>query len=89
MSEESGKPKEARLEQIKELDIGQLPKHGLEGKDVVKTQVRSVALTDAVVKDNISKWSPNMLKLYAIMILVTLSKHHPTPPSSTLKTRQD
>lgn len=37
-------------------------------------EVYSVALTDAVAKDNQSMLSRNMVKLYFIMVLVTLSK---------------
>ena len=37
-------------------------------------EVYSVALTDAVAKDNQSMLSRNMVKLYCIMVLVTLSK---------------
>jgi hypothetical protein len=36
-------------------------------------KVISVALTDAVAKDKPSAWSPSMLRLYAIMFLVTIS----------------
>lgn len=37
-------------------------------------EVYSVALTDAVAKDNQSMLSRNMIKLYLIMVLVTLSE---------------
>lgn len=40
---------------------------------VEQVNVLSVALTDALVKDNISPWCPSMLKLYLILLLVTLS----------------
>lgn len=36
--------------------------------------VFSVGLTDSLVKDKHNPWSRSMLKLYGIMVLVTLSK---------------
>ena len=36
-------------------------------------KVISVALTDAIAKDQPSKWSRSMLQLYGIMLLVTIS----------------
>ena len=42
--------------------------------DTKHVKVLSVALTDALVTDNPSLWSASMIKLYAIMLLVTLSK---------------
>lgn len=39
----------------------------------VKTQnVFSVELVDAIAKDNPSAWSPHMIRLYMVMVLVTL-----------------
>lgn len=37
-------------------------------------EVYSVALADAIAKDNQSMLSRNMIKLYVIMVLVTMSK---------------
>ncbi|KAL6412944.1 putative sugar transporter [Ilyonectria robusta] len=40
----------------------------------VKTQnVFSVELVDAIAKDNPSAWSPHMIRLYMVMVLVTLA----------------
>ena len=41
--------------------------------DSKHAKVLSVALTDALAKDNPSLWSASMIKLYGIMLLVTLS----------------
>ena len=43
-------------------------------KDVKNTKVISVALADAVAKDNPPTWSWSMFQLYGIMILVTMSR---------------
>jgi hypothetical protein len=37
-------------------------------------KVQSVALVDAVAKDNHSNWTPSMFKLYGIMAFCVLSK---------------
>ena len=42
--------------------------------DVKRAKVQSVALADAVAKDNHSNWTWSMFKLYGIMVVVTLSK---------------
>ncbi len=41
--------------------------------EVKTTKVKDVAFADAIDKDNPKPWSKSMLKLYAIMALVTLS----------------
>jgi hypothetical protein len=41
--------------------------------EVKTTKVKNVAFADAIAKDNPKPWSKSMLKLYAIMALVTLS----------------
>ena len=87
MSRRGEKIEAAHMEQVKELDIGQRSEHGSEQKEVIKAKVLSVALTDAVAKDNISKWSVNMLKLYGIMLLVTLSTLNHPQTSSRRKLR--
>jgi hypothetical protein len=43
-------------------------------QDAGKTNVISLALTTAVVKDKPATWSTSMIKLYGIMLLCTLSK---------------
>ena len=45
------------------------------------TAVHSVALTNALVKDKHSPWTSSMLKLYGIMVLVTLSEFSVLGPS--------
>lgn len=42
--------------------------------DIKHVKVHSVALADAVAKDNQSKWTWAMFRLYGIMAFVTLSK---------------
>jgi hypothetical protein len=44
-------------------------------------KVQNVAYSDAIAKDNLSPRAPSILKLYAIIALVTLSKqaHNNTP----------
>ena len=42
--------------------------------DTKAAKVISVALTDALAKDQPSKWSWSMIQLYLIMLLVTISK---------------
>ena len=41
--------------------------------DSKAAKVLSVALTDAVAKDQPSRWSRSMIQLYGIMLLVTIS----------------
>ncbi|KAK5190961.1 hypothetical protein LTR99_000097 [Exophiala xenobiotica] len=41
--------------------------------EVKTTKVKNVAFADAIAKDNPKPWSKSMLKLYAIMALVTLN----------------
>jgi hypothetical protein len=52
-----------------EVDV---PQHFGDGK-VETNAVFSVPLADALAKDKPSPWAPHMWKLYAIMIVVTLS----------------
>ena len=49
---------------------------------VEHTAVFSVPLTDALAKDKPSPWAAHMWKLYAIMIVVTLSESYiPSSPA--------
>lgn len=48
-----------------------------------ETTVQSVALADALAKDNPATWSVSMMKLYAIMALITLSMSVPSPSRSS------
>ena len=41
--------------------------------EVKTSKVISVALADALAKDNPSSWSWSMIKLYGIIVLVTMS----------------
>ena len=41
--------------------------------DVKTAKVISVALADALAKDSPSKWSWSMIRLYGIIVLVTMS----------------
>jgi hypothetical protein len=41
--------------------------------DLKTTKVVSIALADALAKDNPSPWSWSMIQLYAIIVLVTMS----------------
>ena len=55
--------------QVEEIKISQL----LEDENAKRTKVASVVLADAVAKDSLSPWSWSMLRLYGVMLLVTLS----------------
>ena len=46
-------------------------------------KVISVALADAVAKDSPETWSSGMVRLYAIMLLVTISEYMIAFPVST------
>lgn len=54
-------------------ELGPAVVHVDDNKHEVKTQnVFSVELVDAIAKDNPSVWSPHMIRLYMVMVLVTL-----------------
>lgn len=56
-------------------DVTQLNQTPLPGtSEVAHAKVQSVALADALAKDNPSPWSASMWSLYLIMFVVTLSK---------------
>lgn len=55
-------------QQVEKIDTGEAP------PDMKSVKVRSIELADALAKDKPSKWSPGMLQLYGIMLLVTISK---------------
>ncbi len=63
------------VEDQQQLNIAQ--QHG--NAKIAHAQVQSVALADALAKDNPSPWSASMWKLYFIMFIVTLSKLPPGP----------
>lgn len=58
------------VEQVEKVDNSDGPGDA----KVKQVNVLSVALTDALARDNLSPWCPSMLKLYLILILVTLSR---------------
>jgi hypothetical protein len=43
--------------------------------DAKEANVASVALADALARDNPSPWSSSMIKLYGIIVVVTLSMY--------------
>lgn len=65
-----GHPEEKPSEGTTELPAND-ERQGFHGKT---NEVYSVALADAVAKDNVPMWSGNVLQLYLILVLVTLSK---------------
>ena len=67
---------EEHIEQARTND-SRLQQFG-DGK-VEHTAVFSVPLADALAKDKPSPWASHMWKLYAIMIVVTLSTSPPIP----------
>ena len=60
---------EQQVEQRHDFDLDQQYGDG----NIKHTTVWSVPLADALAKDNPSPWATHMWKLYAIMLLVTLS----------------
>ena len=48
---------------------------GTDMPDTKSAKVISVALTDALAKDQPSWWSWSMIQLYGIMLLVTISEY--------------
>ena len=70
------------LDQVERVATTQSDLHVLQAQgDVKNAKVASVALTDAMTKDQPSAWSWSMIRLYGIMLLVTMSKSHTCPPN--------
>lgn len=55
-------------QQVEKIDMEEVP------TNIKSVKVTSIELADALAKDKPSKWSPGMLQLYGIMLLVTISK---------------
>ena len=67
--------KDGTLDQVERVGTGQSDLKALQAQgDVKNAKVASVALTDATTKDQPSAWSWSMIRLYGIMVLVTMSK---------------